>query len=55
MEGRTSVGAAGGGLTVGGGHDGKKFIKIGNQRKLRKFENSSAILGHYVFKGENVV
>ena len=55
VEGRNSVGAAGGGPLVGGGHDGKKRIKTGNQRKLRNFENSSAILGHNVFKGEIVV
>ena len=55
MEGRNSVGAADGGSSVGGGHDGKKRIKTGNQRKLRNFENSSAILGHNAFKGETVV
>ena len=55
VEGRNSVGAADGGSLVGGGHDGKKRIKTGNQRKLRNFENSSAILGHNVFKGEIVV
>ena len=30
VEGRNSVGAADGGSSVGGGHDGKKRIKTGN-------------------------
>ena len=30
VEGRNSVGPAGGGPSVGGGHDGKKLIKTGN-------------------------
>ena len=55
VEGRNSVGDDGGGPSAGGGHDGKKLIKTGNQRKLRNFENSSAILGHNVLKGETVV
>ena len=55
VEGRNSVGDDGGGPSAGGGHDGKKLIKTGKQRKLRNFENSSAILGHNVLKGETVV
>ena len=54
VEGRNSGGAGGGGQMDGGGHDGKKLFKIGNQRKLRNFENSRAYLGHNVFKGETV-
>ena len=55
VEGRNSVGDDSGGPSAGGGHDGKKLIKTGNQRKVRNFENSSAILGHNVLKGEKVV
>ena len=54
VEGRNSGGAAGGGQLDGGGHDGKKLFKIGNQRKLMNFENSRAYLGHNMFKGETV-
>ena len=54
VEGRNSGGASGGGKMDGGGHDGKKLFKIGNQRKLRNFENSRAYLGHNVFKGETI-
>ena len=54
VEGRNSGGASGGGKMDGGGHDGKKLFKIGNQRKLRNFENSRAYLGHNMFKGETV-
>nr|POE50030.1 hypothetical protein CFP56_38472 [Quercus suber] len=55
VEGRTSNVAVDGGPTDGDGHNGKKFFKTGNQWKLRKFENSRAILGHNVLKGEIVV
>nr|POE73853.1 hypothetical protein CFP56_26831 [Quercus suber] len=55
VEGRTSDEAVGGGLINGGGQNGKKFFKTGNQWKFRNFENSRAILGHNVLKGETVV
>ena len=55
VEGRTSVEAVGGGLMDGGGQNGKKSFKINNQRKSRNFENTRAILGHNVLKGDTVV
>ena len=55
VGGRTSKVAIGGGPTDGGGHNGKKIFKTSNQRELRKFENSRAILGHNVLRGETVV
>ena len=51
VEGRTSTEDVGGGLTDGGGLNGKKSFKIKNQWKLRNFEISRAISGHNVLKG----
>nr|POF08566.1 hypothetical protein CFP56_34641 [Quercus suber] len=54
VEGRTSVEGVGGGPLDGGGQNGKKSVKIGNQRKFRKFEISRANSGHNVLKGDIV-
>ena len=54
VEGKTSDEDVGGGLLDGGGQNGKKSVKIGNQRKFRKFEISRANSGHNVLKGNTV-
>ena len=55
VKGRTSDEVAAGGPLDGGGQVGKKFVKISNQQKLRKFEFSRANSGLNVLKGDTVV
>nr|POE68712.1 hypothetical protein CFP56_17592 [Quercus suber] len=55
VEGKFVDEAVGGGSMEGGGQDGKKSFNIGDQRNLRNFEISRAILGHNVQKGFSAV
>ena len=51
VEGKTVDVTVGGGSTEGGGQDGKKSFNFNNQRNLRNFEISRAVLGHNMLKG----
>nr|POE75268.1 hypothetical protein CFP56_14303 [Quercus suber] len=55
VEGMTSDGVVGGGLTAGGGQNGKKMINYGNQWKTRNFQNSGVIMGHNVIMSDSTV